>query len=204
LPARIKRLMQKDEEVGKLSATVPVIAARALEQFLEELITKTASITTSLQAKTLTPEHIRQHIYNDPRLSFLHDLANRMATGPNTTAARSLSTSSAVSSPTPSTTSRPSFQSQLSIPYQDPPTLPSACANSTNSTNLLYVNQQLSRTYSKSSYCGKVKSNKRTFDLVNDDEEDDDDEDDDDEDDDDEGDQDDVRNQRLVANHQLT
>jgi len=148
LPARIKRLIQKDEEVGKLSATVPVIAARALEQFLEELITKTASITISLQAKTLTPEHIRQHIYADTRLSSLHDLANRMATGPNNTA-RTLSTSSSTSTPTPSaiTINRPSFQPQLSIPYQDPLPLPSSTTSS-NQTNLLYLNQQLSRSYS--------------------------------------------------------
>jgi len=154
-----------------------VIAARALEQFLEELITKTASITISLQAKTLTPDHIRQHIYADPRLSFLHDLANRMATGPNNS--RSFSTSSATSTPTPPiTTNRPSFQQQLSIPYQDPSPLPS-----TTSSNLLYINQQLSRSYSNQYYT-KVKNNKRSFDLVDEEQEEDEEEDDDDEDDD--------------------
>jgi len=148
-----------------------VIAARALEQFLEELITKTASITISLQAKTLTPEHIRQHIYADPRLSFLHDLANRMATGPNNNS-RSFSTSSTSSTPTPSiTTNRPSFQQLLSVPYQDP--VPST--TSSNQTNLLYINQQLSHSYSNQ-YYKKVKTKKRSFDLV--DEEDDDDHDD--------------------------
>ncbi len=150
-----------------------MIAARALEQFLEELITKTASITISLQAKTLTPDHIRQHIYADPRLSFLHDLANRMSTGPNNTG-RSLSISSATST----TTNRPSFQQQLSIPYQDPSPLPS-----TTSSNLLYINQQLSRSYSNQYYT-KVKTNKRSFDLV--DEEQEEEEDDNDDDDDDE------------------
>ncbi|UJR36091.1 hypothetical protein I4U23_028826 [Adineta vaga] len=174
LPARIKRLMQKDEEVGKLSATVPVIAARALEQFLEELITKTASITSSLQAKTLTPDHIRQHIYADSRLSFLQDLANRMASGPNTTA-RSLSTSSATSTPSATTTNRPPFQQQLSIPYQDPLPLPST--TSSNQTNLLYLNQQISRSYSNQ-YYSKVKTNKRRFNLVDDEQDDDDDDDD--------------------------
>jgi hypothetical protein len=149
-----------------------VIAARALEQFLEELITKTASITISLQAKTLTPEHIRQHIYADPRLSFLHDLATRMATGPNNTA-RTLSTSSSSSTPSTITINRPAFQQQLSIPYQDP--LPS-----TTSSNLLYINQQLSRSYSNP-YYRKVKTNKRSFDLVDQEQDDDDDEDADDE-----------------------
>jgi len=152
-----------------------VIAARALEQFLEELITKTASITMSLQAKTLTPEHIRQHIYADSRLSFLHDLANRMATGPNNNS-RSFSTSSATSTPTPQiTANRPSFQQLLSVPYQDPLPLPST--TSSNQTNLLYINQQLSRSYSNQ-YYKKIKTKKRSFDLVDDGEEEDDDDDD--------------------------
>ena len=153
-----------------------MIAARALEQFLHELITKTASITTSLQAKTLTPDHIRQHIYADPRLSFLHELTNRMATGPNHTA-RSLSTSSACSTPT--SASRPPFQQQISIPYHDP--LPST--TSANPTNLLFINQQLSRSYSNK-FFNKVKRNKRNFAVVDEEQEDEDDDDVDDDDDD--------------------
>lgn len=164
-----------------------MIAARALEQFLEELITKTASITMSLQAKTLTPEHIRQQIYADPRLSFLHDLANRMAPAPNNgSGGRTLSTSSAIST----ASNRPPYQQQLSIPYQDPVSLPST--TSTNQTNLLHINHQLSRSCSNT-YYRKVKSNKRTFDHVDDD--DDDDGDDDDEDDDDES---------FIPNHTTT
>lgn len=158
-----------------------MIAARALEQFLEELITKTASITISLQAKTLTPDHIRQHIFADSRLSFLHDLANRMATGPNNNNNnRSFSTSSATSTLTPSiTASRPSFQTLLSVPYQDPISVPST--TSSNQTNLLYINQQLSRSYSNP-YYKKIKTKKRSFDLVDDEEEEDIDNDDDDND----------------------
>jgi hypothetical protein len=187
-----------------------VIAARALEQFLEELITKTATITMSLQAKTLTPEHIRQHIYADPRLSFLHDVVNRMATGPNSTA-RSLSTSSASS--TPISIARPSFQTQLSIPYQDPIPIQVPSAASSNTTNLLFINQQMNGPYTNS-FCSKVKTNKRTFDLVNNDnnrdnDNDDDDDDDDAEDDDDDDDDDDDntpgdRNQSFITNHRFT
>lgn len=186
-----------------MAATVPVIAARALEQFLQELIMKTASITTSLQAKTLTPEHIRQHISSDPRLSFLNELANKMATGPNN-AARSLSVSSA--SPTPSN-NRPPFQTQLSIPYQDPV----AISSTSTSSNLLHINQEFSRSYPKS-YCAKVKSNKRC--LEQDEEEDDDDDDDDidEEDDDDDPNVEDqnraTRNnhhhERLITNQRVT
>lgn len=151
-----------------------MIAARALEQFLEELITKTAAITMSLQAKTLTPEHIRQNIYNDVRLSFLHDLANRMATGPNN-GGRSLSTSSSITPPV--TTNRAPFQQQLSVPYQDPLPLPSA-----TSSNLIYLNHPINRSYSNQ-YYSKAKSNKRRFELVDDEQEDEDETDDNDDED---------------------
>jgi hypothetical protein len=53
----------------------------------------------------------------------------------------------------------------LSIPYQEP--LPSA-----TSSNLLYINQQISRSYSNSYYT-KIKTNKRSFDLVDNEDDDD-------------------------------
>ncbi|CAF0762982.1 unnamed protein product, partial [Didymodactylos carnosus] len=84
--------------VGKLASTVPVIAARALEQFLEEIVTKTLFITTSRSAKTLTPEHIRDMIFSDHRLAFLHELANKTCNVKTTH--RSISTSSPISTPT--------------------------------------------------------------------------------------------------------
>lgn len=48
--------------------------ARALERFLEYLITSSAERATSKDVKTLTPQHFLEVISNDPRLSFLRDL----------------------------------------------------------------------------------------------------------------------------------
>uniref|UniRef100_A0A3B4A1Q5 Dr1-associated corepressor n=1 Tax=Periophthalmus magnuspinnatus TaxID=409849 RepID=A0A3B4A1Q5_9GOBI len=44
-PARIKKIMQTDEEIGKVAAAVPVIISRALELFLESLLTKACHVT---------------------------------------------------------------------------------------------------------------------------------------------------------------
>ncbi|XP_076849218.1 dr1-associated corepressor isoform X3 [Brachyhypopomus gauderio] len=57
-PARIKKIMQTDEEIGKVAAAVPVIISRALELFLESLLTKACHVTQSRNAKTMTTSHL--------------------------------------------------------------------------------------------------------------------------------------------------
>jgi histone H3/H4 len=56
--ARIKKIMQSDEEVGKVAAAVPVIISRALEMFVENLLKKANDVTTHRGARTLTPSHL--------------------------------------------------------------------------------------------------------------------------------------------------
>ncbi|XP_075597585.1 dr1-associated corepressor isoform X2 [Balearica regulorum gibbericeps] len=57
-PARIKKIMQTDEEIGKVAAAVPVIISRALELFLESLLRKACHVTQSRNAKTMTTSHL--------------------------------------------------------------------------------------------------------------------------------------------------
>ncbi|XP_067400185.1 dr1-associated corepressor isoform X2 [Emydura macquarii macquarii] len=57
-PARIKKIMQTDEEIGKVAAAVPVIISRALELFLESLLRKACQVTQSRNAKTMTTSHL--------------------------------------------------------------------------------------------------------------------------------------------------
>ena len=71
--ARIKKIMQMDEEVGKVSQSVPVMVSRALERFLEYIMTTTAEITAAKEARTLTSQHILEVVTRDTRLSFLKE-----------------------------------------------------------------------------------------------------------------------------------
>lgn len=71
---RIKRIMQADEEVGKIAQAVPVIISRTLELFVESLLNKSSSITNSRNAKTLSPSHLKQCIMSESRFDFLKDL----------------------------------------------------------------------------------------------------------------------------------
>lgn len=72
-PARIKKIMQADEEVGKVAAVVPLIISRALELFVESLLTESSKITISRNARTLTPPHLKACISSNSQFSFLKD-----------------------------------------------------------------------------------------------------------------------------------
>ncbi|KAH9423222.1 DR1-associated protein 1 (negative cofactor 2 alpha), partial [Dermatophagoides pteronyssinus] len=73
-PARIKKIMQKDEEVGKVAQAVPVIIAKALESFAEQLLTISSDVTRNRNARTLTPNHIKTAILNKNEFHFLREL----------------------------------------------------------------------------------------------------------------------------------
>ncbi|XP_059087912.1 dr1-associated corepressor-like [Tigriopus californicus] len=73
-PARIKKIMQSDEEVGKVAAAVPVIISRALELFVETLLKRMDATMTERGARTMTPGHLKLCIHSEPRFDFLKDL----------------------------------------------------------------------------------------------------------------------------------
>lgn len=75
---RIKKIMQTDEEVGKVAQAVPVIISRTLELFVQSLLTKSTQITQSRNAKTLTPSHMKQCILSESRFDFLKDLVKNI------------------------------------------------------------------------------------------------------------------------------
>ena len=56
--ARIKRIMQADEEVGKISSTVPLMISKCLELFMRDLVLKAQKVTREKFARTLTVAHL--------------------------------------------------------------------------------------------------------------------------------------------------
>ena len=59
-PARIKKIMQLDEDVGKVASAVPVMISRALEIFMENLLLQSSQLAGSKGARTLTTSHLKQ------------------------------------------------------------------------------------------------------------------------------------------------
>ncbi|XP_030641572.1 dr1-associated corepressor [Chanos chanos] len=74
-PGRIKKIMQKDTEVGRIATAVPVIISRALEMFLKSLLTKTSLITESKHSRVMSISHMKQCIESEKLFDFLRELA---------------------------------------------------------------------------------------------------------------------------------
>eukprot|EP00118_Oscarella_pearsei_P025973 m.309141 g.309141 ORF g.309141 m.309141 type:complete len:207 (+) comp45595_c0_seq1:27-647(+) len=74
-PARIKKIMQTDDEVGKVAAGVPVVISKALEIFLHTLLSKASQLADERSARTLTAQHLKWCIESDSQYDFLVDLA---------------------------------------------------------------------------------------------------------------------------------
>ncbi|XP_065833135.1 dr1-associated corepressor-like [Oscarella lobularis] len=73
--ARIKKIMQTDEEIGKVASVVPVIISRALEIFLQSLLSKASDVAEQRSARTLTAQHLKWCIESNKQFDFLVDLA---------------------------------------------------------------------------------------------------------------------------------
>ncbi|PPR96169.1 hypothetical protein GOBAR_AA24498 [Gossypium barbadense] len=59
MEARIKKIMQADEDVGKIALAVPVLVSKALELFLQDLCDHTYEITLQRGAKTMNSLHLK-------------------------------------------------------------------------------------------------------------------------------------------------
>ena len=73
-PSRVKKIIQTDEQVGKMAAAVPVMVSRLVELFAETMLTKSAEITKSKGSTVMSREHMKDCIMENERFDFLRDL----------------------------------------------------------------------------------------------------------------------------------
>ncbi|CAH9100102.1 unnamed protein product [Cuscuta epithymum] len=76
--ARIKKIMQADEDVGKIANAVPLLMSKALELFLQDLCDRTYDITLKRGAKTLNSFHLKQCVQTCNVFDFLKDIVSRV------------------------------------------------------------------------------------------------------------------------------
>ena len=55
-------MFKSDEEIGKVAAAVPVLISRAIEMFMVRLLRDAEQQIVQRNARTLTPQHIKQAI----------------------------------------------------------------------------------------------------------------------------------------------
>ncbi|KAN0135090.1 Histone-fold-containing protein [Lactarius tabidus] len=72
--ARIKKIMQKDEEVGKVAQATPIVISKALELFLQLVVDEASRVTASRGSKKVEAYHLKHAIETTEMLDFLKEL----------------------------------------------------------------------------------------------------------------------------------
>ncbi|KAL2008423.1 hypothetical protein VTN00DRAFT_6617 [Thermoascus crustaceus] len=80
--ARIKRIMQADEDVGKVAQVTPIAVSKALELFMISLVTKAAQEAKDRNSKRVTAAHLKQAVAKDEVLDFLADIIAKVPDAP--------------------------------------------------------------------------------------------------------------------------
>jgi hypothetical protein len=80
--ARIKRIMQADDDVGKVAQVTPVVVSKALELFMISLVTKAASEAKARNSKRVGAAHLKQAVTKDEQFDFLSDIVSKVADAP--------------------------------------------------------------------------------------------------------------------------
>lgn len=89
--ARIKRIMQADEDIGKVAQVTPHVVSRALELFMIKLITASAdharggaaaSVGASKGPKRVLAQHLKRAIQADETFDFLADIISKVPDAP--------------------------------------------------------------------------------------------------------------------------
>ncbi|RIB16759.1 histone-fold-containing protein [Gigaspora rosea] len=71
--ARIKKIMQMDEDVGKVAQATPVLISKALELFMQSLIDHACQETRARNAKRMSVSHLKKTIMTTEQFDFLKD-----------------------------------------------------------------------------------------------------------------------------------
>ncbi|KAI4214711.1 MAG: hypothetical protein LQ351_002784 [Letrouitia transgressa] len=80
--ARIKRIMQADEDVGKVAQVTPTAVSKALELFMISVVTKAANEAKAKSSKRVTAAHLKSAVEKDEQLDFLAEIISKVPDAP--------------------------------------------------------------------------------------------------------------------------
>lgn len=81
--ARIKKIMQLDEDIGKVAQATPVVVGRALEIFMANLVEAAIIEAKSAGVRRIAATHIRAAVENTEQFDFLVDVVLKYQSGKN-------------------------------------------------------------------------------------------------------------------------
>ncbi|KOS15368.1 dna polymerase epsilon subunit dpb3 [Malassezia pachydermatis] len=77
--ARIKRIMQADEDVGKVAQATPVVISKALELFMQDIVASAVEQTRKTGGKRVAPYHLKRAALTIETFDFLKDIVEKVA-----------------------------------------------------------------------------------------------------------------------------
>lgn len=72
--ARIKKIMQFDDDIGKVSYSAPIVISHAIEMFLIDLLKDLEEVAKSRSSKKILLQHFEQCAENKKKLQFLKEV----------------------------------------------------------------------------------------------------------------------------------
>jgi len=72
--SRIKRIMQTDDDVGKIARDTPVLVSRGLELFIQQLISQSAQKAKEKGSSLLHPCHVKECVKGNEMWDFLEEI----------------------------------------------------------------------------------------------------------------------------------
>ncbi|KAJ2708627.1 hypothetical protein H4R19_004655, partial [Coemansia spiralis] len=72
--ARIKKIMQMDEEVGKMAQATPVLISKSLELFMQSIIDDMCKHTRVCNSRKVSPTHLKRCVESTECYDFLKDV----------------------------------------------------------------------------------------------------------------------------------
>ncbi|GMM35458.1 negative cofactor 2 transcription regulator complex subunit [Saccharomycopsis crataegensis] len=75
--ARIKKLMQSDEDIGKVAQATPVVVGKALEIFMCSLIEKSCEEARKAGSRRIGAQHVKSAVETNEKFDFLVELMEK-------------------------------------------------------------------------------------------------------------------------------
>ena len=76
--ARIKRIVQADEDVGKVAQSTPVAVSKALELFMISLALGSAQVAREKGSKKVSGQHLKAAVARDEQFDFLNEIVAKI------------------------------------------------------------------------------------------------------------------------------
>ncbi|EGG11186.1 uncharacterized protein MELLADRAFT_31422, partial [Melampsora larici-populina 98AG31] len=83
--ARIKKIMQADEDVGKVAQATPLLVSKAVEMFMESLVRASVYQAQNRGSRKVQAYHLKQAVMVTEAFDFLKDIVEKIP-DPTTTA----------------------------------------------------------------------------------------------------------------------